>query len=277
MKVTVIISVYKDIEALELILNSLQTQTYTNFDVLVSEDCKFDDMKSFINNYSSKIKVNHIFQEDDGWRKNIALNNAIRNSGGEYLIFLDGDIIPYKYFIQNHVDLAEKSRFLSGRRSELGPFFSMLIRKKYLPYRVIEKLYFFFYIFLMLDKGRHLEEGFYLGKGTYLEKKINAKKNKKMSLVGCNFSCWKKDLELINGFDEDYLSPSVGEDGDLLWRLNHFGITCKSVRYVANTFHLFHKRNWGNAKSENDAKMQAKINNKEFRCYNGLKKEGKYE
>jgi len=82
-----------------------------------------------------------------------------------------------------------------------------------------------------------------------------------------------KNLELINGFDEDYNSPSVGEDVDLAWRFNNFGITYKSVRYIANTMHLYHTRNWGNALKENDAKMKEKMNAQQFRCKNGLIKE----
>lgn len=270
---TVIISVYKDIEALERILDSLNSQSSDNFNILVSEDCEFPEMKAFLEGYESRIEIRHIHQEDDGWRKNIALNSAIRNAQGEYLIFLDGDIVPYKNFIENHLKLAEEKRFLSGRRVELGPFFSHLVRKKYLSYRVLEKLYLFFYLFLALDKGRHLEEGIYLGIDTFLEKKVNGKKESKMMLVGCNFSCWKKDLETINGFDEDYTSPSVGEDRDLEWRFDHFGIHYRSVRYIANTFHLYHTRNWGDALDKNDKMMQEKIKKEEFRCKNGILKE----
>jgi len=123
MKVTVIISIYKDIEALELIFQSLFTQSYTDFDILVSEDGSTEEVKLFLEKYVDNDKIFHISQKDVGWRKNIALNNAIRVSNGEYLIFLDGDIIPYKNFVEQHVKLSEENRFLSGRRTEIGPFF----------------------------------------------------------------------------------------------------------------------------------------------------------
>lgn len=272
-KTTVIISIYKDIEALEIILDSLNDQTYKNFDILISEDAQFDEVKGFIKNYKSDIAISHISQKDDGWRKNIALNNAIRNATGDYLIFLDGDIVPYQNFVEMHTKLAEVNRFLSGRRVEMGPFFSKLIRNRKLSYRTIEKFYPIFLPFLLIDKARHVEEGLFFKPGSYFERKLNLKKKKKMMLVGCNFSCFKKDLERINGFDEDYLSPSVGEDVDLSWRLNHFGVTYKSVRYIANTFHLFHGRNWGNAFDENEKMMNEKKKREEYSCKNGLNKE----
>jgi glycosyltransferase involved in cell wall biosynthesis len=277
MTITVIISVYKDVEALELILESLSKQTYQDFDVLISEDCQSQEMTTFLQNYKTELQIKHISQEDKGWRKNIALNNALRSANGEYLIFLDGDIVPYSNFVEMHVQHIEVNKFLSGRRTELGPFFSNLIRKKKLSYRFVEKFYLLLFPFLLLDKARHAEEGIFLKPGSYLEKKINGKKKKKMMLVGCNFSCFKSDLERINGFDEDYNSPSVGEDVDLAWRLNHFGITSKSVRYIANTMHLYHTRNWGNALKENDGKMQSKMQKQEYICLNGLKKLAKGE
>lgn len=272
MTTTVIISVYKDIEALELILDSLSTQTYKNFDILISEDCQYQEMADFIQNYKTTLNIKHIFQKDQGWRKNIALNNAIKASNGEYLIFLDGDIIPYSNFVEMHIQNTEKNRFLSGRRTELGPFFSRLLRTKKFSYRSLEKYYLLLLPFLLLDKARHAEEGIFLQPGSYFEKKLNKKKKKNMMLVGCNFSCYKADLERINGFDEDYNSPSVGEDVDLAWRLNHFGITSKSVRYIANTIHLYHTRSWGNALKENDEKMQIKMKNQEYICLNGIQK-----
>ncbi len=273
MKVTVIVSVYKDVEALELILESLFSQTYKDFEILVSEDCQSDEMKIFLSRYNDRVK--HISQEDNGWRKNIALNNAIRNATGDYLIFLDGDIIPYKNFVQMHIEQREENKFLSGRRSELGPFFSKLIRKKIIHFRWIENLYLPLLPFILLDRAKHAEEGIFFKPGSYLERKFNGKKKKDMMLVGCNFSCFKKDLEKINGFDEDYEGPSVGEDVDLSWRFAHFGITSKSVRYIANTFHLYHGRNWGSYFDENNRILDEKRARKEYFCKNGLLKKEK--
>lgn len=47
----------------------------------------------------------------------------------------------------------------------------------------------------------------------------------------------------INGYDEDYGETAVGDDTDLEWRFKALGLRIKSVRYVANIFHLHHKRN----------------------------------
>ena len=48
MKVSVIIAVYKDVEALELIIESLKNQTYKNFEVIIAEDGQDEKMQAFI-------------------------------------------------------------------------------------------------------------------------------------------------------------------------------------------------------------------------------------
>ncbi len=267
---SVIVSVYKDTQSLELILNSLLHQSVDDFEIIVSEDGDSKQMREFMRPYAENERIVHLQQSDEGWRKNVALNNAVRASKGEYLIFIDGDIIPYGDFVQKHRESITHSRILCGKRVELGPFFSSLIRKKRLNAIWIEKLFGLFLPFLLLDKARHAEEGIKLRKGSWLERRMN---RKRPMIIGCNFSCFKKDLEYINGFDEDYTAPSVGEDIDLTWRFQHFGIDSKSVRYLANTFHLYHPRTWNKETVDaNNAIMKKKWDNGEFICKNGLVK-----
>ncbi|WP_321311713.1 glycosyltransferase [Halarcobacter sp.] len=271
--ISVIVSVYKDTEALDLILNSLLNQTIDDFEIIISEDCESSEMQTYLKKYKDNKRITHLSQKDDGWKKNIALNKAVRHAKGDYLIFIDGDIIPYRDFVEKHKQNITHSRILCGKRVELGSFFSKLIRKGYLGTYIIEKLYWLFLPFLALDKARHIEEGLKLKKDSSLEKKLN---KKRPMIIGCNFSCFKKDLEFINGFDEDYTTPSVGEDIDLTWRFQHFGIDSKSVRYLANTFHLYHPRTWNKQTVDNNNKiMKQKWDNEEFICYNGLIKKQK--
>jgi glycosyltransferase involved in cell wall biosynthesis len=74
-KTTVIISVYKDTESLALILKSIANQSLTPFEILVSEDGNSEEMKTFLTQHKN---VKHTFQEDNGWQKNKALNNAVK-------------------------------------------------------------------------------------------------------------------------------------------------------------------------------------------------------
>ncbi len=266
MKISVIISVYKDIEALAIILESLNKQTVKEFEIIISEDGNSDEIREFLNSYKH---VKHYFQDDLGWRKNRALNSAIKNSTGEYLIFIDGDIVPYSDFVEQHINLAESKKVLIGKRMELGKYFSKILRKRLISPTTLEKMFLPLLAFIAIDKDtRHIEEGIKLKKGNAFGDKIRSK-NK--MIVGCNFSCYKKDLETINGFDEEYIEPSVGEDYDLVWRFQHFGIEMKSVRNLANVFHLWHLRRWSDeVNKKNKEILNLKRDNKEYFCKNGL-------
>src|SRR5689334_10023098 len=88
MKVSLIISVYKDVESLKTILEALRFQTHREFEIVVSEDGEWPAMKQFLQGYEHPNPILHLTQPDVGWRKNQALNNAIRKSSGEYLIFI---------------------------------------------------------------------------------------------------------------------------------------------------------------------------------------------
>jgi glycosyltransferase involved in cell wall biosynthesis len=270
MTTTVIISVYKDTESLGLILKNLERQSLVPTEIIVSEDGTSEEMKTFLTQHQN---VKHVFQEDKGWQKNKALNNAIKNSSSDYLIFLDGDVIPYRNFVKEHINNSVHKKILMGKRIELGKHISSLLRKNHLSASVLEYLFLPFLPFIALDKdSRHIEDGLILKNFTYIGKYIRAKKRK--MIIGCNFSCFKSDLELINGFDEDYIKPSVGEDVDLMWRFKHFNIEINSVRNLANIFHLWHPRRWdGETVRENNVILKKKQENGEFRCKNGMIKE----
>lgn len=123
---------------------------------------------------------------------------------------------------------------------------------------------------LLLSEGtRHIEEGFYVSPDNILGWLLN--KRKPRGLIGSNMSFSRKAIEDLNGFDEDFILPAIGEDADLSWRFRAAGYQFRSVRNLAIQYHLFHKENWKD-QSENAALMELKIAKNEFRCKNGLKK-----
>ena len=60
-----------------------------------------------------------------------------------------------------------------------------------------------------------------------------------------------EDFLKINGFDERFAHPSVGEDTDIEARLNRIGIYCKVERHIITVYHKWHKLNHSGA--ENNA------------------------
>lgn len=272
-KSTLIISVYKDIESLNLILKSLEKQTHLPDEVLVSEDGDSKEMLRFINlakDKYSKLNITHSFQEDAGWQKNKALNKAVMAAKNEYLIFIDGDCLPFYDFIENHVNKAKRNQVLAGKRVELGPEITKSIYAEKLSPEKLAKSYWLYLPKLIKDKARHLEDIIHIKHNSFLSFLTNKPAK---SIIGCNWSVYKEDLVKINGFDEDYTSPSVGEDTDLEWRFIGKGIKINSCRYNANLLHLYHEKRFDMKANEINKKMMFKKESDEiFICYNGIKK-----
>lgn len=268
MNVSVIISVYKDVEALDLIISSLLDQTHEVDEIIISEDCESDEMKEYYASLNNP-KIKHLSQEDNGWQKNRALNRAIKASKNDYLIFIDGDCVPYPTFIESHIVLSEENAALCGRRTEPGEKFSKLLRSRDLSIKEFVSNYIWNYFKLKDDEIRHYDDGIYLRPDSMILKLIKKFRKKENHIVGCNFSCWKKDLVQINGFDEDFKMPTTGEDTDIERRMRHFGVKMNSCRYSANVIHLYHKKVFNKEIStQTEALMETKKDI--FVCKNGL-------
>lgn len=268
--VSLIVAVYKDLEALKLIVESLGKQTYSNFELIVAEDNNSQEIRDYIKSIRN-IRIKHTQQDDKGIRKSRSINNAILASSGEYLIFIDGDCIPYSTFIDSHVKLSEKGHILSGRRINLGKFYSSSIRRGLISSRLVEKSFPLNIPLMLLDKASHIEQGVYIQPAGWLYTKLISKRKRNTNLLGCNFSCFRSDILAINGFDESYEGTAVGDDTDLEWRFTANGLNIKSCKNACNIFHLHHTSEHRMVDSSKEIKLmnERKINNI-FYCENGL-------
>ena len=272
MKISYIVLVYKDVEALHVIIDALISQTVLPDEIIIAEDGNSQEMREFCEKlFHKSIKFIHTTQEDLGWRKNRSANQAVRVSSGEYLIFNDGDCVPYPHVVASHIALMEEDTILCGRRVNLGEGFSKRIREKTTTIKEIVSHYLSLFFAMRRDGVEQYEEGIYFRPTSWLYKKLKAKRDKKASLLGCCWGVFKKDLEYINGFDEDYIKPTTGCDTDVQRRMEHFGYKFKSCRNAAIVAHLYHKEKYmQEASIENQALMQSKEG--EYICKNGLKK-----
>lgn len=267
MKASLIISIYKNITDLKVVLDALAYQTEKDFEIIISEDGQDASVANFVKHYSSPFPILHLSQPDVGWRKNQALNRAIEAANSDYLIFIDGDCVLHHCFIENHLRLADPHGIVAGKRIKLGPKFTEKLR--HTPLLEFEKGFLFKLPGLIKDKAKFIEEGHFINPmGPF---NFIASKRKMRWLKGCNFSCYKSALIAINGFDEDYQKPAIGEDIDLTWRFKGLGYKLISARNYAVQYHLHHKENW-TSQEENMAIMAGKQAKNAFVCTNGLKK-----
>jgi GT2 family glycosyltransferase len=269
-KSTFIISVYKDTEALSIILDSIANQTVLPDEIIISEDGESSEMHDFIATQKDRFhNLVHLTQEDDGWRKNIALNNSIKAASNEYLIFIDGDCVPYSNFIQAHLENSQKGIVLCGKRFELGPKFSERIKRHELTTLDIEKKFLWYLPAMIADEAGHPEDGLLFKSHSFISRQIH--KRYVRHIVGCNWSCFKEDFLKINGFDEVYRLPSEGEDVDPSWRFRGMGVELKSCRNNANVLHLYHRKRFSSVEADiNRDIMESNRAQKIYFCKDGI-------
>lgn len=268
---SLIISVYNNTRALELILSSLTIQKNKHFETIIADDGSGKDMRKFIEMFrkSSKLDISHIYHEDKGFRKTKILNSAIKQAKSNYLVFIDGDCIPHSNFMHEHISHKELSTVLCGRRVNLSKRFSDKITPEKILNKEIDKVS----LIHVLDSWRgkkvrstYIEEGF-IFKNKLIRKFFS---RGEPHIVGCNFSLYKSMMEKINGFDENYTGPGFGEDSDVEYRLRLAGYKFKSVRNLAVLFHLHHTRT---VESKQNSRYFDEVRERnEFICKNGLEK-----
>lgn len=237
-KLSLIISFYNKIDFLKLVFAGVENQSFKDFEVIIADDGSNEtivkQLKSLIK--KSNFPVKHIWQEDKGFRKNKILNLGILASDADYLVFIDGDCIPHSEFLSEHFINREEKVCLTGRRVNLSRKITNklnveLIKSKFLEQNILSLL-----LDSIFGETIDFEKGIYI-KSNWLRKIINKKTR---GLLGCNFSIHKKDIMDINGFDERYISPSIGEDSDLQFRLELNGVKIKSLNNIAIQYHLYH-------------------------------------
>ncbi|MFH1898660.1 MAG: glycosyltransferase [Candidatus Desantisbacteria bacterium] len=239
MKATLIISFYNKIDCLKLVLAGMERQSSNEFEIIIADDGSREDvvkeLKEIMNRSSLTIK--HVWQEDKGFRKCRILNKSIGMAETDYLIFIDGDCIPHKEFVKEHIENRSKNVCLAGRRVNLSKKITERVTSEAIKSGYLENSQFSFFFDYIFGRSTCVEEGVFVA-SPGIRRFINKKKR---GIVGSNFSISMKDIIGVNGFDERYEQPSIGEDSDIQFRLELNGVKICSVKNMAIQYHLYHE------------------------------------
>jgi cellulose synthase/poly-beta-1,6-N-acetylglucosamine synthase-like glycosyltransferase len=194
------------------------------------------------------------------------LNKAILASRAGYLVFIDGDCLPHKDFLRDHAEGRRKGVLLSGRRVNWSKEISDGITLGAIESGAFEKLSLRILADGLQARSANLEDGIRIG-NPFLRGMLHRNRPR---ILGCNFSVEKDLLERINGFNEDYRSPGLGEDSDLAFRLQLIGVKLFTLRYLAILYHLYHPRTV--VGEENHRLYDRVVATAKPLCLNGLRK-----
>lgn len=238
-KSSVIAAFYNNLHYLKLVLAGFERQTEKEFEFIIADDGSKEEVVKEIESISSNFsfRIKHVWHPDKGFRKNKILNQAILASETDYLIFIDSDCVPHSKFVEEHLNERLEETVCTGRRVNLSQKITSVLTEDKIKGGFLEANN------LLLLEDALLGESNYVEKGFYFENKLLRKlfNKKARGLLGCNFSLLKKDMLAINGFDERYEAPAIGEDSDVQFRLELNGVKVKSLNHIAVQYHLYHK------------------------------------
>lgn len=226
---SLVISTYNWPDALKLCLQSIIYQTVLPDEVIIADDGSGLQTKALIAYFQERfpVRLMHVWHEDKGFRKTVILNKAIKEASGKYIIQIDGDVILNKNFIADHIFLAEKGCFVRGSRGMLTPQKTkqLIFNKKSV-------------------KLNCWSAGILNRNNVFRSKRLAAIIAKRSlssrSVRGSNLAFWKKDFEMVNGYNNNLLGWGH-EDEELATRFTNKGIYKKVVKLAAVQYHLHHK------------------------------------
>jgi cellulose synthase/poly-beta-1,6-N-acetylglucosamine synthase-like glycosyltransferase len=264
--VSLFVTTYELPRHLALVCAALERQTDRRFEVLFCDDGSSAETARVIEDFKNRsgLEVRHLWQEHQGFRKCRILNAAVRQSKGSVFIFLDGDCVPHRDFIRDHLAQQEPGRYLAGRRVELGRRLSEMLTPE-----LVAGGFFDFPRWALLKSAfqgetEAINRSFRVS-SAFLRQLF--KMNRVVDMKGCNYSVSREAIEVINGFDESYEGYGR-EDTDVEIRLQNLGLKIKSMKGLAIQFHVWHPRR--EFTPANDDRLDEVRRSGRYRCEKGL-------
>ena len=121
-KISLIATTYNWPDALRLCIESIGRQTLVPFEVIIADDGSTDDTRTLIERMRKDFPcpIVHAWQEDLGFRAAEVRNNALRLCKGDYVVFIDGDIIMHPHFVEDHAKMAQPGYYVIGSRAKFN-------------------------------------------------------------------------------------------------------------------------------------------------------------
>lgn len=230
MTVSLVITTYNWKEALSLCLSSVCGQTRMPDQVIIADDGSADDTRRLIDERRKGFgcPLIHVWQEDKGFRRARIINKALRECTSDYVVFIDGDIICDRHFIEDHCRIARRGYFVTGSRANIRTEDAYRLEGKK-PLRVS----FFTKGVERWENAVRLPFLFPLSRFCYHGKPLHGR--------GANMAVFMDDLKAVNGYNEDIEGYGY-EDVELFNRLYNLGVKRNWAKWICVEYHIMHNR-----------------------------------
>ncbi len=105
MKFSIIIPTYNRAAFLPKAIESVLSQTYTDWELIIVDDGSTDNTKDVVVQYNDE-RIKYIYQ--DNAERCVARNNGIEHASGDYVCFLDSDDVYLENYLYDLSEIAAK-------------------------------------------------------------------------------------------------------------------------------------------------------------------------
>jgi glycosyltransferase involved in cell wall biosynthesis len=238
MKTSVIICFYDRLDLLPVCLDSLRGSSAEFCEVVVADDGSSEDVVRAVQELAEKydFPIIHAWHPRQGPRRSATRNNGIRHATGDYLIFLDADFALLPGAIHSHIEVAKLGYFAAGRCKYTTEEQCRRILTEGVSDSLLESIYA-----ELSEEPIKKEHRRFIRYA--LLRRFRLAPPRKVTFGG-HFSAFKKDIEAVNGYDENFVGWG-GEDMDFALRMVRAGFRGTSVIKTAKVLHLWHPSEMG--------------------------------
>jgi len=227
MRLSVIVLTHERPDALALVLCGLARQREPPHEIVVTEDGADPATRSAVEAHAPGLScpVRHLSQEHRGPRMSRARNRGVAVASGEYVVFLDGDMVPGRDFVGDHRAMARAGCFVQGSRALASAALTAeLLARGRVDVGWLEP---------GLERRRHLI------RQPLLRAAWGRPHQRRDGAKSCNLAFWRDDLVALNGFNEGMEGWGL-EDAELVQRAFHHGLRRRDLRMGGGAIHLWH-------------------------------------
>lgn len=254
-----VVTTHERPDALERVLAAVAAQSQPPDELIVADDGSGPATAQVVERCaaSARFPVHHAWQPHEGFRAGRIRNAAIARTRCEYVVLLDGDMVPHPDFLADHCALARPGHYSQGVRILLDDAATrrLLASGNALPRPWSAGL----------GRGRRL----YGLRIPRLARRLRGAANAVVAVKACNQGFWRDDLLAVNGFDEA-MTGWGSEDKELCARLGNAGVRRQTLLFAAVAWHLAHPPASRGAAEVNRARWRDTERTRRTRCESGL-------
>ena len=271
-KISVITTVYNRFEYLRNTLICLMNQTKQIHELIIADDGSSQKVLDYIEDLVPKceFKIKHVYQNDMGFRLARSRNNAALQSEGDYLIFLDQDVVFEDSFIEEIFNSKKNGEYIvfkavdttENERDKIQD----IINENY-DFDLIEKVI----RDTLSSEIEKVDKAYKKDKLYTLLYKLKLK-NRGAKILGLAFALHREDYFKVNGFDENYESWGY-EDDDFGNRLFKAGVKSRPIKLKFPIMHMYHAFDPTKAESANKEyyyTRKKEMSSKNYQCKYGV-------